>query len=68
MLGICSWGYAIGERHSIDTRELDSLDFSIKCDVDRFSKVLQLWMERKTKPVTWNTILEVIGSPPIQNL
>ena len=64
MLGICSWGHAIG----IDIRELDSLDFSIKCDVDRFSKVLQLWMERKTKPVTWNTILEVIGSPPIQNL
>ena len=33
----------------------------------KLSKVLQHWMERMTKPVTWNTILEVIGSPPIQN-
>ena len=66
MLGICSWWYVVSECHSIDTRKLDSLDFSIKLDVERFSKV-QLWMERMTKLIAWNIILEVIESPPIQN-
>ena len=68
MSGIYSWWHTIGERLEIETGELDSLEFSIKRDVEKLSKVLQLWMERMTKPVTWNTILEVIGSPPIQNV
>ena len=67
MSGICSWWHTIGERLEIESGELDCLHFLNQCDVDKLSKVLQLWMERMTKPVTWNTILEVIGSPPIQN-
>ena len=67
MSGIYSWWYTIGELLGIKNGELDSLKFSIQHDVEKLSKVLQLWMERMTKPVTWNTILEVIGSPPIQN-
>ena len=64
---ICSWWPIIGDCLGIESGELDSLHFSNQRDVDKLSKVLQLWMERMTKPVTWNTILEVIGSPPIQN-
>ena len=64
--GIHSWWYTIDECLEIESGELDSLRFSNERDVDKLSKVLQLWMERMTKPVTWNTILEVIGSPPIQ--
>ena len=67
MSGICSWWPTIGDYLEIESGELDSLRYSYQHDVDKLSKVLQLWMERMTKPVTWNTILEVIGSPPIQN-
>ena len=67
MSGIYSWWYTIGERLEIEAGELDCLRFSNQRDVEKLSKVLQLWMDRMTKPVTWNTILEVIGSQPIQN-
>ena len=59
--------YTIGECLGIKNGDLDSLNSSNQNDDVKLSKVLQLWMERMTKPVTWNTILEVIGSPPIQN-
>ena len=67
MSRIHSWWYTIGVLLGIETGELDSLNSSNQHDKVKLSKVLQLWMERMTKPVTWNTILEVIGSPPIQN-
>ena len=67
MFRICSWWPIIGDCLGIESGELDSLRFSNQHDIDKLSQVLQLWMERMTKPVTWNTILEVIGSPPIQN-
>ena len=67
MSGICSWWHTIGECLEIGSGELDSLLYSSQRDIDKLSQVLQLWNERMTKPVTWNTILEVIGSPPIQN-
>ena len=64
---ICSRWYTIGDCLGIESGDLDSLNSSNESDEVKLSKVLQLWMERMTKPVTWNTILEVIGSPPIQN-
>ena len=67
MFRICSRWPIIGDCLGIESGELDSLHFSNQPDVDKLSRVLQLWMERMTKPVTWNTILEVIGSPPIEN-
>ena len=67
MSGISNRWYIIGVFLGIEGRDLDSLNSSNQHDVDKLSQVLQLWMERITKPVTWNTILEVIGSPPIQN-
>ena len=66
MFKICSWWPIIGECLGIESGELDCLH-CYKRDIDKLSEVLQLWMKRTTKPVTWNTILEVIGSPPIQN-
>ena len=66
MSGIHNRWYTIGICLEIENGELDSL-YNYQYDDVKLSKVLQLWMERMTKPVTWNTILEVIGSPPIQN-
>ena len=59
--------YIIGECLGIESGDLNSLYISKETDRFKLSQVLQLWMKRMTKPVTWNTILEVIGSPSIQN-
>ena len=67
MSGIHNRWYTIGVCLRIENGDLDSLNSSNQNDDVKLSKVLQLWIERMTKPVTWNTILEVIGSPPIQN-
>ena len=67
MSDMISWWYIIGVRLGIKNGELDSLFYSNQRNIVKLSKVLQLWMEQTTKPVTWNTILEVIGSPPIKN-
>ena len=67
MSGISNRWYTIGVRLGIKSGDLDSLNSSNQHDDVKLSKVLQLWIERMTKPVTWNTILDVIGSPPIQN-
>ena len=60
--------YTIGECLGIEIGDLESLKSSNQNDHCKLSQILQLWMDRMTKPVTWNTILEVIGSPPIQNI
>ena len=67
MSGICNRWYIIGVCLRIKNGDLDSLNSSNQNDDVKLSKVLQLWIERMTKPVSWNTILEVIGSIPIQN-
>ena len=59
--------YTIGVCLGIESENLDSLNSSNWYDNVKLSKVLQLWIERMTKSVTSNTILEVIGSPPIQS-
>ena len=65
--GISNRWYTIGVCLGIESGDLECLSSSNQHDDVKLCKVLQLWMERMTKPVTWNTILEVIGSPPIQN-
>ena len=67
MSGIYNLWYTIGECLRVEKTDLDSLSSHNSSCFFKLSEVLQLWMDRKTKPVTWNTILEVIGSPPIQN-
>ena len=66
MSKICNEWYIIGVRLEIENGDLESLNTSNHHDNVKLSQILQLWMERMTKPVTWNTILEVIGSPSIQ--
>ena len=65
--GICDRWYIIGVCLGIKSGDLNCLYNSNQDDVVKLFKVLQMWMEKITKPVTWNTILEVIGRPPIEN-
>ena len=57
----------IGECLEIKYAYLASLQNKPSRDIDKLAEVLQCWMDTMPKPVTWNTILQTIGSPPIEN-
>ena len=58
----------IGECLEIKYTYLASLKSKTSSDIEKLSKVLQLWMDTMPKPVvTWNTILQTIENPPIEN-
>ena len=57
----------IGECLEIKYAYLASLQNKPSRDIDKLAEVLQCWMDTMPKPVTWNTILQTIGSPPIES-
>ena len=58
----------IGECLEIKNKYLASLQSKTSSDIEKLSEVLQLWMDTMPQPVvTWNTILQKIESPPIEN-
>ena len=59
--------YIIGECLGIQYTYLASLQSKTSSDVEKLSEVLQIWMDTMSKPVTWNTILQTIESPPIES-
>ena len=67
MSGIAFQWYIIGECLGIKYTHLASLQSKTSRDIDKLAEVLQFWMDTKPKPVTWNTILQTIESPPIGN-
>ena len=36
-------------------------------DVNKLSEMLQIWIDMQCSPVTWQTIIDVVSSPPIKN-
>ena len=65
MSGIAFQWNIIGECLGIQYTHLASLQSKTSRNIDKLSEVLQLWMDTKPKPVTWNTILQTIESQPI---
>ena len=59
--------YIIGEVLGIQYAHLALLQITISSDIEKLAEVLQLWMDTMPKAVTWNTILEVIESPPVES-
>ena len=59
--------YIIGECLGIQYKYLASLQGKTSSDIDKLAEVLQFWMDTMSKPVTWNTILQTIESPPIES-
>ena len=59
--------YIIGEVLGIEYNYLASLQNKISSDIEKLVEVLQHWMDTMPTPVTWNTILQVIESPPIES-
>ena len=67
MSGIAFNWYIIGIRLEIDYAFLASLQSKTSRNIEKLAEVLQLWMDTMPKPVTWNTILQVLESPPIKS-
>ena len=67
MSTIASHWYIIGVFLEIENTDLESLQKSNESEVFKLTRVLQLWKDRRSKPFTWDTILEIIKSPPINN-
>ena len=59
--------YIIGECLGIQYTLLASLQSKTSSNIEKLGEVLQIWMETMPKPVTWNTILEVLENPPIES-
>ena len=57
----------VGERLGIQYIHLATLQRQPLRDIEKLAEVLQLWMDTMPKPVTWNTILQTIESPPIES-
>ena len=67
MAGIAFKWYIIGECLGIEYTHLATLQIKTSGDIDKLAEVLQLWMDTMPKPVTWNTILQTIESPPVES-
>ena len=67
MSGIAVKWYIIGEYLGIQYTFLASLQSKTSNDIEKLAEVLQIWMDKMPKPVTWNTILEVLERPPIES-
>lgn len=54
----------IGESLEVPFGKLKSIQNDTQPDA-RFSEALQYWIDKKTSPVTWETVLRVLEAPPV---
>ena len=57
----------IGESLCIPYHYLKELQYSRLPDVHKLSTMLQIWIDMKCRPVTWQTIIDVVKNPPVDN-
>lgn len=55
----------IGQALNIGYRDLENISDEKYCDAQRLSIVLQIWFDQKTSDITWNTIINAIELPPV---
>ena len=59
--------YSIGTALSVPDHKLEGIKRSLAHDSTKLSNVLQEWFKNDSPPVTWETIIEVVSNPPIDN-
>ena len=57
----------IGESLNIPYDDLKELQYSRLPDAHKLSTMLQIWIEEECRPVTWQTIIDVVSNPPVEN-
>ena len=59
----------IGEQLSVQYGEIMSVEYNATYnDTMKLSKVLQVWINKRSCPVTWRVILDIIEKPPVDNV
>ena len=56
---------SIGESLEVPFGELQSLQYNPRPDASKLSDTLQKWIDMRTRPVTWETLLDVLETPPV---
>ena len=55
----------IGESLEVPSGELQSIQHTTQPDISKLSETLQKWIDMRTCPVTWETLLQVLETPPV---
>ena len=55
----------IGESLEVPFGELQSIQYTTQPDALKLSETLQKWIDMRTCPVTWETLLQVLETPPV---
>ena len=55
---------SIGESLEVPFGELKSIQYDSRPDA-KLSDTLQKWIDMRTRPVTWETLLDVLETPPV---
>ena len=68
LLGPISYQWIeIGESLNIPYHVLKRLQSFRSLDANKLSEMLQIWIDMQCSPVTWQTIIDVVSSPPVKN-
>ena len=60
---------SIGEQLCVGYGDIQSEGHSVSHDNKaKLSEVLQLWINQRKREVSWNTIITVIATPPLNNV
>ena len=57
--------YTIGEQLKVQYGDIISTEAHE--DTRKLSEVVQIWIDKGTRPVCWKTIITVIEEPPVEN-
>ena len=55
----------IGESLSIIEGDLENIETEKFSNTDRLAGVIQMWFDKKTRPVKWSTIITAVELPPV---
>ena len=65
---ISSKWYSIGLAFKVHTNELESLSRGVQYDDKaKLSKVIRIWIDTQSSPVTWETVISALGGPILNN-
>ena len=59
---------SIGEQLDVGYGDIKSEEYNVSHDNKaKLSEVLQVWIDRKKREVSWKTIITVVRDPPLNN-
>ena len=57
----------VGEQLAVSYGDIKSAEYNVAYDHTRkLSEVLQVWLDKRTREVSWRTIITVVKKPPVE--